>query len=245
MEAGSRTSGSYAARFRVVGQAWATGKVVVEADHLQLDGGQEATPVTLTIPYADVTGVGIGRAPEERFNGRPTILVARRRGEPVQIGPFGAGILHELLSLLNELARPSAGDQDRVLVRVPLVMGSLPRVRELIAAGPPFDPAALGLEEHQVFACAGEAVFILRGRGVAGTLARATREPSFWRSGLAWRRLISGPPKVSSGSAEDLSTDYELLYTWSARTGYRRRGSLRTAEIELEHIDDGGEHEQD
>jgi hypothetical protein len=227
MDARGRTSGSYAACFRVNGQAWATGKVAVEADHLQLDGGREDTPVTLTIAYADVIEVSIGRAPEERFSGRPTIMVASRHGEPVQIAPFGAGILHELVSLLNELARPSVGDQDRVLVRVPLEPGSLPRVRELIAAGPPFDPAVLGLEEHQVFACAGEAVFILRGRGVAGTLARATREPSFWCSGLAWRRLISGPPKVSSGSADDLSTDYERLYTWSAEDGPPPTGGLR------------------
>jgi hypothetical protein len=58
-----------------------------------------------------------------------------------------------------------------VAVIVPLKVGHDDRAKEPVAQGPPFDPAALGLERHEVFVTAREAVFVFAGPHVREKLA--------------------------------------------------------------------------
>jgi len=69
----------------------------------------------------------------------------------VRIAPFGIAMLHELADLLASLSEQQAVRVERVEVVVPLTRGSGQRVRELVLAGPPFDPGSHGLRRHDVF----------------------------------------------------------------------------------------------
>ncbi len=202
----------YAAVFREAGSPKAAGAVIVSGDRVRLEGRCGAETVELEMDCGSLEQVRIGRAANERLNGRPTIVLSRRDGPDVQIEPLRAGILSELIDLL--VAVPSGlPASDRVVVRVPLKQGGLARARTLVEGGPPFDPAELGLERHEVYLGAGEALFVLEGRRVRERLAQAVREPSFWRAGLVWRRLLDGAPSLVSLAAGDLK-DRELIYSW-------------------------------
>ena len=190
----------------------AAGAVVVEEDRLLLEGRQAGTRFELSLAYPELTQIHIGRGPDERLNGHPTVVITRRDGPCVHIQPFGAGLLHELTGLLAALAAQHADEAEQVTVVVPLRRGSLERVKELVVEGPPFDPAALGLRRHQVFLTPTEAIFVLEGTHARETFERALREPSFWRAGLAWRSSIAGRPHV----ADAPPTDAELVYSWAA-----------------------------
>jgi hypothetical protein len=190
------------------------GGVIVEDDQLILTGRQGETHLKLCLPYAELCQVRIGRAADELLSGQPTIVVERHHQPSIRIRPLGAGLLHELTDLLTTLAAQHSDRSDEVTVRVPLKSGCSERVRELVAQGPPFDPAALGLERHQVFLGATEAIFVLRGPDVRERLERVMKTPSFWRAGLAWSTLIAGPPRISEIPADRLG-HCGLIYTWA------------------------------
>jgi len=188
----------YAVVFRA-GQGKPTaGALIIEADGLRLEGGTAADRVELSIPYVELTEVRIGRAREERLNGHATLLLAREGAPPVQIEPFGAGLLDEITDLLATLAAQRTDRSERVTVIVPLKRGRLSRAEELVAQGLPFNPAELGLRQHQVFLSAREATFVFVGPHVQATLGRATRDTTLWRVGLDWRDCITGPPRLST-----------------------------------------------
>ena len=186
----------------------------IDGDSFSLEGQGGNGLFTLTVPFANVREVRVGRAPEERLNGQPTLVVTRRDGPVLLVEPFGVGLLSELADLLSTLAARQADDVERVEVRVPLRPGCLERARELISRGPPFEPAALRLHEHEVLLREGEAVFVLHGPHVQEAIERAMREPGFWRSGLAWRSCVAGPPHITDFPAGAL-LDHELVYSWS------------------------------
>jgi hypothetical protein len=51
---------------------------------------------------------------------------------------------------------------------------------------------------------------------VRENLRQATRNPSFWRAGLAWRACIAGRPQLTN-PGEALPADRgEPLYSWAA-----------------------------
>ena len=80
-------------------------------------------------------------------------------------------------------------------------------MRALLAAGPPFDPEALGLDRHQVFLTASEAIFVFESTLGAGALEALLRDPTLWQQATAWHEHLAGPPKI----AED-------VFSW-ARNG--------------------------
>src|ERR1700675_4427070 len=98
----------YAVVFRIGLGARAAGALVIDQDRLQLEGRTADGPVKLSVPYADLVEVRIGRGPEERLNGRPALLLERQNGSLVQIEPFGIGLLHELTDLLVALTTEHA-----------------------------------------------------------------------------------------------------------------------------------------
>jgi hypothetical protein len=182
----------YAVAFRIGLGGRAAGALVIDQDRLQLEGRTADGPVKLSVPYAELLEVRIGRGPEELLNGRPALPLARQDRPPVQVVPFGFGLLHELADLLLALATERSDSGEEVAVVVPLQKGRMAQAKELVAQGPPFDPAALGLTRHEVFLSADKAIFVFAGPHVRAKLERMTRDPTLWRVGIAWRGSSAG-----------------------------------------------------
>jgi hypothetical protein len=209
----------YAVAFRIGQGARAAGALVIDQDRLQLEGRTADGAVELSVPYAELVEVRIVRGPEELLNGRPALLLARQDRPPVQVEPFGIGLLHELADLLVALATEHADGGEEVAVIVPLKKDRLAEAQELGAQGPPFDPAALGLTRHEVFLTADKAIFVFAGAHVRAKLERMTRDPTLWRVGIAWRGCIGGRPRLAAASDTRPGTDDQPVYSWAANGG--------------------------
>lgn len=172
----------------------------------------------LRVPYSAVSSVRIGRSAEESVRGRPAVVLSRRDAPPVQIEPLGPGLLHELADRLAALASQHADIGEQVVVTVPLKRGRVAKAKELVAHGPPFDPALLGLSRHEVFVSGREAIFVFTGPHVREKLERATRNPTLWLAGLAWTACVAGRPRLASGSEALPRDDAEPVYRWAADT---------------------------
>lgn len=86
---------------------------------------------------------------------------------------------------------------NRVAVTARLKPDASQRAAELIANGPPFDPATLGLDRHSVFLSHGEVVFLFEGRQVEWVLdelVSSDPESSAFRD---WQPLIEGIPRLA------------------------------------------------
>lgn len=87
-------------RYAVVwsdGETVRSGRLDVLADGLELRGrdGERA------VPFADVTGVGIGRCTVERLRGMPALVLDLQDGTRVRIASLGKpGVLHELAQVV-------------------------------------------------------------------------------------------------------------------------------------------------
>jgi hypothetical protein len=193
----------------------ATGAVVIDSHGLRLKGRHEATPVEYAVSCRELTQVRLGHEIQERLNGYPGVVLQRTHGEPLLVAPLGFGLRAELADTLAALAGTPAGDAEKITFIVPLRRGARERAKALIAKGPPFDSAALGLVRHEVFLNSTEAVFVLEGPDVQTILERALGEPRFWRAGLAWRRCAAGPPRLARPSF-DAAGCGEPVYSWVA-----------------------------
>lgn len=195
------------------GSAQAVGALDVEQDRLLLRGRTPEGELTLEIPCSDLSEVRIGRRPNERLNGYATLLLERPGKTPVQVAPLGVALLPEIAELLFSLTRPADGDM--LVVVVPLKPGCVGRARELLAKGPPLDPASLGLRSHEVYLSEDEAVFVFSGSNVQAQVNKAIRQPAVWRAGLAWQRCFAAAPRIFAAVAPP-SFDAEPVYRWSA-----------------------------
>jgi hypothetical protein len=209
----------YAVAFRIGLGARAAGALVIDQDRLQLEGRTADGPVKLSVPYAELVEVRIGRGPEELLNGRPALLLARQDRPPVQVVPFGFGLLHELADLLLALATERTDGGEEVAIVVPLRKARIAQAKELVAQGPPFDPASLGLTRHEVFLTADKAIFVFAGPHVRAKLERMTRDPTLWHVGIAWRGCIGGRPRLAAASDTRPGTDDQPAYSWAANGG--------------------------
>jgi hypothetical protein len=81
------------------------GKLELGAAALHLRGsGPRSSLARRDIPYADVAGVRIARAPTERLNGGPTVVLDRRAATPIVVGAVSwVGVVSELADLLTGL----------------------------------------------------------------------------------------------------------------------------------------------
>jgi hypothetical protein len=91
----------------------------------------------------------------------------------------------------------------RIAMIVPLLKGAGERARALIGSGPPFDPAALAIEEQEVFVTDSEIAFVFE-TSDRGIVERLGRTPTSWVGAAEWREIVAGPPHVA-----------QVGYSWS------------------------------
>lgn len=80
---------------------------------------------------------------------------------------------------------------------VPLRADALAGVRELVAQGPPFDPAKTALTQHQLLLTEQEAIFVFEAQTEEG-LAALLGQLDIWAAAVAWRDLVAGPPRLAA-----------------------------------------------
>jgi hypothetical protein len=88
-------------------------------------------------------------------------------------------------------------EAQRVVIVAPLKEGNRDRAAEMIAAGPPFDPEALGFERHAVYLSANEAVFVFEGSAAGRRLAEMVDDMVTSASFSAWAPLLAGTPRLA------------------------------------------------
>ena len=71
----------------------------------------------------------------------------------------------------------SAAPHQRFAIVVPIVEGAEAAVEELLDAGPPFDPAAAGLDRHEVFVTSDEVIFVFESRDGIEAVEAMLAEP--------------------------------------------------------------------
>jgi hypothetical protein len=190
------------------------GVVWREGTHQPVSGKLELLPRAMRfeglyslkeIPYDLVAAVRIGRLTPDRIDGQPSIIVERRAGDPITIGavakPSVVGEIAERLAALQLDAQAHR----RVVVVVPLNPEARESVRALLEVGPPFDPEEIrGLDRHDVFLAANEAVFVFESHLGADALTPLLTDPKLWEAAASWHEYVAGPPQI----AED-------VFSWS------------------------------
>jgi len=188
---------SYGVVWREGAHPLARGKLELLPRAVRLDGMTGTEPTTREIPYDYLSEIRIGRAPEDRIDGRPSLVLEPRSGETLSIASVAqAGVLAEIAERLSALQLGTEGRR-RLAVVLPLREGSHEAVLGLLAAGPPFDPDALGLDRHQVYLTGSEAVFIFESKLGADALEPLLQDPGMWQSAAAWHDHLSGPPRIA------------------------------------------------
>lgn len=157
------------------------------------------------IRYDEVTRVRIGRSPADRLEGRPSVVLERRGGNPVTITTVAqANLVGEIAERLAAL-QLAAQLPGRVVIVLPLRAGAEEDVRKLLASGPPFDPAAVeGLDRHEVSLTSDEVVFLFESNLGPATLKRLLARHEIWRAASSWHEYVTGPPRVA-----------DVVFSWS------------------------------
>jgi hypothetical protein len=206
---------SYGVVWREGALPLASGKLELLPRAVRLDGMAGSIPTTREIAYDLLSEIRIGRSAGDRIDGRPTLVLAPRSGEPVAIASVAqAGVIAEIAERLAALQFGSAV-RHRTAVVIPLKEGAHDAVRSLLAAGPPFDPDRIGLDRHQVFLTPAEAIFVFESRLGEHALEPLLEQPELWQSASAWHEHVSGPPRIAedvySWTRPDMETDRSLL----------------------------------
>ncbi|MEK6274479.1 MAG: hypothetical protein AABM30_03990 [Actinomycetota bacterium] len=180
------------------------GKLELRSDALVLEGSDCNGPQRQDVAYYDVTSAQVARIPSERLSGRQTLVVDHGAAGALKIaGVAQPGIISELAENLTALRRTGERPNlSRLVVVVPLQQGARDRARSLLGKGPPFDPAAAGLERHHVFLTDQEAVFVFEA-DTPGAVERLASDETLWEALKGWSDLVAGPPRL----AED-------VYSW-------------------------------
>jgi hypothetical protein len=85
----------------------------------------------------------------------------------------------------------------RLVVTLRLRKGTHERAAELIAAGPPFDPAELGVARHAVYLGNDVVIFAFEGEDVEKRVRVLINDPVRAASFTAWVPLLSGRPALA------------------------------------------------
>jgi len=89
---------------------------------------------------------------------------------------------------------------EQIAIVAHLKSGLEPQAAKLIATGPPFDPAEVGLSRHAVYLAADEVVFVFEGPQVEWIVDEMVDGPFHWRLSEAfdaWRPLVDGQPRIA------------------------------------------------
>ena len=162
----------YPVVFQDADQAPTAGQLAVVDGRVLLSGRRRGKLVELELPSAELSEVRIGRTARERLDGYATVVLVRRNEAPVLVAPLGSVLLHEIADLLAAFSAEPMEVADEIDLIVPLRPDTQQRVRELIAQGPPFDPAALKLRRHQVLLGPEDVIFAFEGPQIRQTLER-------------------------------------------------------------------------
>jgi hypothetical protein len=84
-----------------------------------------------------------------------------------------------------------------LVVIAPLKPGTAERVRELVAAGPPFDLESTSFVRHAIHLTEKEAVFVFEGEGESAALELAAEDPAIWQAAAAWEECFAERPRVA------------------------------------------------
>ncbi len=192
---------TYAVKWREPDGQTFLGRLALGPRTLQLEGrGADGPVVERQIGYEELRGLRLGSRGAERLDGRPALVVERTDG-PYLVTSAGmsAGIVQELVDRLAALRLEAPR---RATVILPLREGALERVRELVAHGPPFDPADTFLTRHQLLLTPEEAIFVFEADTDEGLTALLS-QLDVWAAAVAWRDLVAGPPRLA-----------EVAYAW-------------------------------
>lgn len=206
---------SYGVVWREGDHPLARGKLELLPRAVRLDGMTGSVPTTREIAYDYLSEIRIGRSPEERIDGRPSLVLEPRTGDTLSIASVAqAGVLAEIAERLTALQLGTEGRR-RLAVVLPFRPEARDAVRALLAEGPPFDPDALGLDRHQVFLTPSEAIFIFESKLGADALEPLLQEPELWQSAAAWHEHLAGPPQIAedvfSWTRPEMHIDRALL----------------------------------
>jgi hypothetical protein len=86
---------------------------------------------------------------------------------------------------------------ERIAVIAQVRPGSEEQAKRLLAAGPPFDPASLGLISHDVYLGQGAVIFVFEGLEVERRVADLVNDPAASGSFSAWGPLLDGAPTIA------------------------------------------------
>jgi hypothetical protein len=173
------------------------GKLSVESAGLHLRGATaEGELWDRVLRPDDIVRVRVVRPGRDEVEGSRSVVVEQRDGSCLSVVAVdGAGVLFEIAHLAAELSGRARRVSRGVAVEVPIRRGHRDRVRELVRAGPPFDPVAVPeLESHDVYVARGHVIFIFRGENVRDAVEKLMHTPSVWLAAADWRRSIAGRP---------------------------------------------------
>jgi hypothetical protein len=86
---------------------------------------------------------------------------------------------------------------ERLVVTLRLRQGTEKRAAELIAAGPPFDPAGLGVARHAVYLGRDVVIFVFEGNDVEQRVGAIINDPVSSASFGAWMPLLVDSPALA------------------------------------------------
>jgi hypothetical protein len=188
---------SYGVVWREGAQPLARGKLELLPRTLRLEGISGDEPTTREIAYESLSEIRIGRNGHDRLDGRTSLVLEPRVGEPVTIASVAqTGVISEIAERLAELQLGAEATR-RIVVVIPLREGAVDAARELLAIGPPFSPDALDLEAHNVFLTSDEAIFVFESSRGADALDPLFADPSLWQRAAEWGDLLGGPPRIA------------------------------------------------
>ena len=92
---------------------------------------------------------------------------------------------------------PDNAPVERLVVTLRLREGTQERAAELIAAGPPFDPADLGVARHAVYLGRDLVIFAFEGNDVEQRVGAIINDPVSSASFGAWTPLLAEGPALA------------------------------------------------
>ena len=183
---------TYGVSFQDIDGKRYSGTAELLARHVRLDGDGHV----IEIPYDRVAGVRFGE-PDEQLAGRRSLVLDLRDGGRIRLASVvDVSVLSDLSDRLAALQPGRLIARRRVLAVVPLRPGAREDVERLLAKGPPFDPKATGLLQHQAFVTDTEAIFFFEARN-EDDLENLMTEPALLQAAAAWLPYVAGPAKVA------------------------------------------------
>lgn len=104
---------------------------------------------------------------------------------------------------------------NRIAVTAKLRPGAEVRTRELLAAGPPFDPDRAGLTRHSVFVGRDTVVFVFEGEDLRQTLSGLLNDRLHSGAFAAWGSVLAEEPRIAHAD-----------YHWDRASGAPRAGPV-------------------